>query len=232
MWGIFRQHHYLSAEFNKAATLYLIYWNDVLVAMASVLPNPIGTLKFAYRMHRLVVLPDYQALGIGTKINEFIAKLYVDQGDKFYIRTTHLRMIRSLRHNPLWIESVTSGRQLNDDNIKYIEKTAKIVIGDKRDAASFEYLGEDYKNKPKMYVKYNGDDVINFVNYIIELKKTYYVIVVTGKPKETNFIENSMRNLGVRTELSYINLKGELRETSKSKKLKEWCKDEIIPTSN
>lgn len=208
-----------------------MYWGDVLVAMASVLPNPIGTLKYAYRMHRLVVLPDYQALGIGTKINEFIAKLYVDQGDKFYIRTTHLRMIRSLRHNPLWIESVTSGRQLNDDNMAYIEKTANIRIGDKRCAASFEYLGEDYKNKPKIYVKYNGDDITNFISYIMELRKTHYVIVVTGKPKETNFIENAMRGLGVRTELSYINLKGELRETSKSKKLKEWSY-ETIPASN
>lgn len=176
-------------------------------------------------MHRLVVLPDYQALGIGTKINEFIAKMYVNQGNKFYIRTTHLRMINSLRKNPLWIESVTSGRQLNDKNIDYIQKTAKIVIGDKRDASSFEYLGEEYKNKPKKYVKYNGDNVTGFINYITELRKTYYVIVVTGKPKETNFIENAMRTLGVRTELSYINLKGELRETSKSQKLKEWGGD-------
>jgi hypothetical protein len=226
VWGIFRQHHYLSAEFNKAATLYLVYWDNILVAMASVLPNPIGTLKYAYRMHRLVVLPDYQALGIGTKINEFIAKLYVDQGDKFYIRTTHLRMIRSLRHNPLWIESVTSGRQLNDDNMAYIEKTANIRIGDKRCAASFEYLGEDYKNKPKIYVKYNGDNVIKFMNYISNLKKDHYVVVVTGKPKESSFIENAMRNLGVRTELSYINLKGELRETNKSRKLIEWNEEE------
>lgn len=60
----------------------------------------------------------------------------------------------------------------------------------------------------------------------MELRKTHYVVVVTGKPKETNFIENAMRGLGVRTELSYINLKGELRETSKSKKLKEWKSEE------
>lgn len=232
MWGIFGKHHYLSHELNKACTLYLVYWNDVLVAMASVLPYPCGTLKYAFRMHRLVVLPDYQALGIGTKINEFIAKLYVDQGDKFYIRTTHLRMIRSLRHNPLWIESVTSGRVLTQKDMDRIKNNANIMSGDMRDEASFEYLGEDYKNKPKKYVKYNGDNVITFMDYISRLKQHYYVVVITGKPKETSFIENVMHNLGVRTELSYINLKGELRETNKSKKLKEWSENELISTSD
>lgn len=208
--------------------MYLAYWGDVLVAMASVLPYPCGTLKYSYRMHRLVVLPDYQALGIGTKLNEFIAKMYVDQGDKFYIRTTHLRMIRSLRHNPMWIESVTSGRVLTQKDLDRIKNNANIVSGDTRDASSFEYLGEDHKNKPQMYVKYNGNDVEGFINYIMELKKTHYVIVVTGKPKVTSNIENAMRSLGVRTELSFINLKGEQRETSKSKGLKEWSKSDQL----
>ena len=71
IWRVFREHHYLSKDINNACNLYLIYWDNVLVAMASVLAIPSGTLKWAYRQHRLVVLPDYQGLGIGTKVNDF-----------------------------------------------------------------------------------------------------------------------------------------------------------------
>ena len=35
---------------------------------------PSGTSKHSYRGHRLVVLPDYQNLGFGTKINEFLGE--------------------------------------------------------------------------------------------------------------------------------------------------------------
>ena len=170
----------------------------------------------------MLVLPDYQSLGIGTKLNEFIAKMYVDNGDKFYIRTTHLRMIEHLRNNKLWIESVTSGRQLTEKDMKRIREHANIVSGDTRCAASFEYLGEDYYNKPKMYVKYDGDNVNGFVDYIKRIKENNYVVVVSGKPKEENPIELAMHQLGVRTELKYFNLKGELNETRKFKNLPSW----------
>ena len=72
LWRIFRSHHYLSGDFNKAAKFYLVYWDDVLVAIRLMLCMPSGTSKHSYRGHRLVVLPDYQNLGVGTKINEFL----------------------------------------------------------------------------------------------------------------------------------------------------------------
>lgn len=80
---MFREHHYLSGEMNKACKLYVVYWNEVLVGMASVLPIPSGTLKFGMRQHRLVILPDYQGLGFGTKINDFMAKYFYNNGYKY-----------------------------------------------------------------------------------------------------------------------------------------------------
>ena len=67
--------------------------------MNSILPIPSGTIKYAYRVHRLVVLPDYQNLNLGTKINEAIAEMYIEEGNKLFIRTSHIRLYNSLKKN-------------------------------------------------------------------------------------------------------------------------------------
>ena len=40
--------------------------------MCAVLPVPSGNLKHGFRPTRTVILPDYQGLGIGTKLSEAI----------------------------------------------------------------------------------------------------------------------------------------------------------------
>jgi len=48
-----------------------------------------------YRVSRLVVLPDYQGIGIGKRLLNFIAHLYVRQTRMpFYILTSNPQLIR------------------------------------------------------------------------------------------------------------------------------------------
>lgn len=225
MWRIFREHHYLSANFNKAARFYVVYWNDVLVGMASVLPMPCGTIKYAYRQHRLVILPDYQGLGFGTKINDFLAKYYVSMGYKYFIRTTHLRLNNHLSKLRTWKSTSTSGKKRSIEDINNnIEKGC--IKGDERIAGSFEYLGNDYANKQEKVIKVdNVEDIEKFKEYIKNLKDKYYIRVVTGKPQEDNEIEIAMKELGVRTEQLYYRKNGELIENGKYKKYKYFSFD-------
>ena len=83
MWGCFKDHHYLSAELNIASTIYVCYWENTLVGMCAVLPVPSGNLKHGFRPTRTVILPDYQGLGIGTKLSEAIGDIYLEKGYKF-----------------------------------------------------------------------------------------------------------------------------------------------------
>lgn len=49
-----------------------------------------------YRVSRLVVLPDYQGIGIGKKLLDFTAQLYVSQTNQpFYILTSNPAIVRS-----------------------------------------------------------------------------------------------------------------------------------------
>ena len=76
IWRVFREHHYLTQDFNKGANVFLLYWNNVLIGINSTLNLPSASLKYAFRTHRLVILPDYQNLGCGTKFEEFIGEYY------------------------------------------------------------------------------------------------------------------------------------------------------------
>lgn len=229
LWRIFRSHHYLSGDFNKAAKFYLVYWDDVLVAMASMLTMPCGTIKYAYRQHRLVVLPDYQGLGIGTKVNDFFARYYVERGYKYFIRTTHVRLKNHLSKLPDWKGTSTNGKLRS---VKGIEENVQKqemglahtgITGDRRVAASFEYLGDDYVNKPEKIIRVDEvKDLEKFKQYILELKEKYYIKVATGKPSEDSDIEKAMREIGVRTEQLWIKKKDTLSLNSKFAKVEQY----------
>jgi hypothetical protein len=55
-----------------------------------------------FRVTRLVVLPDYQGIGIGKKLLNFIAELYTSQlSIPFYILTTNPQIVRGNLDN--WV---------------------------------------------------------------------------------------------------------------------------------
>lgn len=54
------------------------------------------------RVSRLVILPDYQGIGLGTKFLNFIANEYIRLGYDFSIITSAKNLIYSLRKSDKW----------------------------------------------------------------------------------------------------------------------------------
>nr|DAR28554.1 MAG TPA: acetyltransferase domain containing protein [Caudoviricetes sp.] len=54
------------------------------------------------RVCRLVVLPDYQGVGIGTAFLEAVAQYYTAQHYDFSIVTSAKNLIVALRHKSMW----------------------------------------------------------------------------------------------------------------------------------
>jgi energy-coupling factor transporter ATP-binding protein EcfA2 len=101
-WAIFSKHHYLSHKLNKAGRCWMVIWNDTPVGFASALAHPSGTVKNAWREHRTVVLPDYQGLGLGVRISDAIAQMFIDKGCRYFSKTSHPRMGGYREMSPLW----------------------------------------------------------------------------------------------------------------------------------
>jgi GNAT superfamily N-acetyltransferase len=108
LWRLFAPHHYLSGELNRAARCYVAAWRDEPVAFCGLLSG-IGR-RGVWRVSRIVVLPDYQGIGIGGRFLEAIGDLYRADGLRVTITTGHPAMIGYLRCSPAWrIRDVAKG---------------------------------------------------------------------------------------------------------------------------
>lgn len=73
------------------------------MAFCAVLHQPHPKNKKIKRCCRLVVLPDYQGIGIGTRFLNAVSEMYVAQGYDFSIVTSAKNMIASLHKSDKWV---------------------------------------------------------------------------------------------------------------------------------
>ena len=79
-----------------------MYDEDKIIGFIAVLHQPHPINKKIKRVSRLVILPDYQGIGLGTKFLNAIAKYYVKQNYDFSIITSAKNLINALKKNERW----------------------------------------------------------------------------------------------------------------------------------
>lgn len=137
---MFKDHHYLDGRVNKASRCYIGVWEGNVVSFGAVITMPSGTLKNAWRGHRTVVLPDYQGMGLGVRFSNAIAQIHLEQGHRYFSRTSHPRMIHYREQSPLWKPTSKHKKLRKDVSDKNDYKNH--VYDNKRLCGSFEYIGE------------------------------------------------------------------------------------------
>jgi ABC-type lipoprotein export system ATPase subunit/GNAT superfamily N-acetyltransferase len=136
MWNVFRKYHYLNYGFNKAAKVFIAYANGALCAFCAVLPFPHPTKKNTWREHRTVVLPDYQGIGIGHQLSNWVAQRFADAGKTFITTTSNPSMCMARKKDPLWI-TTRIGRSINGIKTYRFKGTSSC----NRITCAFEYIG-------------------------------------------------------------------------------------------
>lgn len=68
-----------------------------------VLHNPHPINKRLKRVSRLVILPDYQGIGLGTKFLNFVAEYYKNLNFELEIITSAKNLISALKRSDKWI---------------------------------------------------------------------------------------------------------------------------------
>ena len=93
MWQMFRSYHYLNGKLGAGVRCYTAIYQGKPVAFIAVACVRMKAKYF--RVSRLVVLPDYQGIGVGKQLLNFIAELYSSQTKMpFYILTSNPQIIR------------------------------------------------------------------------------------------------------------------------------------------
>jgi GNAT superfamily N-acetyltransferase len=101
MWKLFERHHYLTGTLHRSAMCFLACFEGRPAAFAAVLPFP-HPVRPGWREHRLVCLPDFQGVGIGSALSDFVAGLYASTGKPYFSTTSHPAMIHHRANSPLW----------------------------------------------------------------------------------------------------------------------------------
>ena len=133
-WPLFADHHYLTGALSPTARCHLALWERRPVAFCATLPV-IGRRR-RWRISRLVTLPDYQGLGIGTRVAEAVGDLHIAEGHQFGVTTSHPAMIRHCWRSSAWRLA----------RMQKIGRRRKQLVAGYRDSfgrsvASFNYLG-------------------------------------------------------------------------------------------
>ena len=151
--------------------------------MFSTLHQLSGTKLNIKRGHRLVILPDFQGLGIGVEIMNFIGDYYKSLGYSLNARMTHFALIKALHRDPNW----KFNGQKNYPNVVVPTQNMSDIYGHTRDkaCATFCYMGPKI-NLPKLFIVVDNnnqsDEYIQKVEETIQkYNDTHYVYLTCGQ---------------------------------------------------
>jgi GNAT superfamily N-acetyltransferase len=145
MWNLFKKHHYLTDKLNKASRCFIAKWKNQIIGFDSILPLPNGHLVNVWREHRLVILSDFQGLGIGNALSETVGEILLSEGKFFNSRTANKKLGEYRNKSTKWTPASTNGKvsRSNVDNIGTIGYNNKLIA---RICYSHKYIGKNSIN--------------------------------------------------------------------------------------
>lgn len=101
-WHLFKRHHYLTADLHRSAHCYIASLDsgEPVAFIATIyFPHPTAPAR---KISRLVILPDYQGLGLTVPFATEIAKIYAARGEKVTAGFAHPALVATFRAQPGW----------------------------------------------------------------------------------------------------------------------------------
>ena len=140
-WPLFAPHHYLSSDLLPSARCFIAKWEGETVGFASAISMPNGYIKGAWREHRTVVLPDFQGLGIGVRLSDAVARLFLADGHRYFSRTAHPRMGMYRESSPSWRPTSKNRRRRDDYSDAAQGRFRGYFVNTNRTCWSHEFIG-------------------------------------------------------------------------------------------
>ena len=140
---MFRNYHYLNGSLPSTARCYTGVYQGKTIAFIAV--AHIHMKANYYRVSRLVVLPDYQGIGVGKRLLNFIAELYTSQITlPFYLVTSNPQLVRGNLCN--WRVKRVGHSSHGRENTRINLELAK-SISRRRLTVSLEYIPQSKLQK-------------------------------------------------------------------------------------
>jgi len=146
-WPIFSKFHYLNRSIHPGAKAFCAFYNGRPVAFTAVLtmPCPQGT---RWKEHRTVCLPDFQGVGIGNAMSNFIASCFHGTRGRYYLSVTaNPAMVAYRAKSPLWNMTRKPSNNCDQRKRRNVKANTEAMtqwrkaLGTDRITASFRYCG-------------------------------------------------------------------------------------------
>lgn len=145
VWRYFKNYHYLSGAINKGSRCWVAFWDGNPVGFYATLAQPNGSIKNGWRGSRLVVLPEFQGLGIGNSLCEYVASIHLDNDKRFFAKTASVLLGEHRERSPLW-KPTSKNRKKRPDYVgmKDSNKLSQDLLRkhENRLCYSHEYIGD------------------------------------------------------------------------------------------
>jgi GNAT superfamily N-acetyltransferase len=128
---------------HQASEQWIGVINGEMVCHTGIIQFPMR--KGWKRVHRLVVLPDYQGIGIGVKFINEVSRYYIEKGLNMNLTTTTPALIHALARAKEWV-------LIRKDRMK-------------------SSLNDYFKNHPKSGTKWKRAESKNRITYSFNFKK-------------------------------------------------------------
>jgi len=137
-WVMFKRHHYLDTGLANSAACFCALYDGRPVAFTAVMHWPHPTAS-RWREHRTVCLPDFQGVGIGNALSDFVASIYAATGKPYTSVTANPAMIGYRSKSPNWF--MRSRPKLHHAAGKTSLRNIGKSVASDRFTASFDYKG-------------------------------------------------------------------------------------------
>ena len=155
LWYAFKNHHYLTGNIQHGAKTYLCCLGKEVVGFSASIPLPgkippyfedektTGKLRRKWREHRLVVLPDYQGIGIGVRFSDLVGQLFFEKKIRYFSKTAHPRMGEYRQNSKKWRATATNLADRSKSGCRSPRtEWHHYTLDTKRICYSHEYIGD------------------------------------------------------------------------------------------
>lgn len=139
-WKPLAKYHYLDSSLNISTRQFIGVIDGEVIAHTSYIQFPMK--KSWKREHRLVVHPDYQGIGIGTKFQKAVAEIVYNDGYSVICTTTTPALVKAMKKDKDWVlyrygKSKSTLSKMAGCETKHLD----VKKSDKRVTYSFCYKG-------------------------------------------------------------------------------------------
>lgn len=151
-WDFFKKHHYLTEEVNKSCKFLLFEWNDKPIGIVAIINQPRKGCSNGFAISRIVVMPDFQGMGLGVKLSEFCGGLIRNMDGLCFIKTVNPALGIYFNRSKQW-----RGTAMNNKIRHKSSSSSDTSAKNRLERASFchEYIGEGISGYEELLLPIN-----------------------------------------------------------------------------